>query len=610
MTAVLGMALLHSLFRFPVGPAAHAIVLGLVTLAALAPAAALAVVVGLAPFSRQIFLLLHAGHALVRFEEVFILAFLIGWCGRRGFTSTRSPLSREFRWSVALLAVATLASGIVTLMSEAAEHVTTTWAYTAPLITDDYLIGRNALSPTMLFFEGILLAAVGAETCADHPALRRRIVRLMVVSAAAAGLLQVLRIAFAAMTREEAWAAFATLLANARASVLVPDLNAAGSYFAMMLIVAAGAFTSRFAASCAALIAAGLWITGSRTAVAACVIVALSTLIGYSRRHLSRRTRAAGGAIVLLLAAATTWLYPEGRNEALRPAFEFRAVMNRAALSMTVDHPAFGVGLGRFYDRSSAYMPVEYAGVQENAHNNFLQISAELGLLGLGLFAALVVSGLRATWQAGSDSPWERGVAPGLVTFLLTCLAGHPLLVPGAAYPFWLLLGTGAAGGDDRGALRSGTRIAASAILVLIIGATPFRAITAIEQANLEHLGIGLSTWQRDENGMRFRWAGGHSTLFVPSDAPAVHIPLRHGGIDSRVLEVRVFLEDREADRIVLEPGDDWRIFRLRLTGGSQRRFARVELFARPYGQTVPLDVGPTDRSGAVMVGKVEPAGR
>jgi hypothetical protein len=85
-----------------------------------------------------------------------------------------------------------------------------------------------------------------------------------------------------------------------------------------------------------------------------------------------------------------------------------------------------------------------------------------------------------------------------------------------------------------------------------------------------------------------------------------VRIPLRHGELDSRPLEVRIFLEGHEADRIVLRPGEDWRAFRLLLTGDSERRFVRVELITRPFGQPDPLDVLPTDRSGALMLGKVE----
>lgn len=613
IAAAIAALLLHSLYRFPIGFTANAIVVATMALAALAPAAALTAVAGLGPLAGLFFLLIRTDYDVVRFEEVFVLAFLIGWSLRRAFTATRARVSPAFRWSAALLVAAALASGIVTAYGAAAESPgTTAWASMWSLITHDYLIGPTALLASMLMIEGILLAAVAAETCAANPGLRRTVIRLMVASAAAAGLLHVSRIAFAAMAREEPWAALATLLASARVSVLVPDLNAAGSYFAMMLVVAAGASRSPAAAGCAGLIAAGLWITGSRTALAACVLVGISVLAADAWRQGRRKSLAAGTALLVLAAAAAVVLYPQDRNEATRPAFLFRVAMNKVAVSMTSDYPAFGAGLGRFFALSENYMPAEYAGTRENAHNNFLQVSAELGVLGFGAFALLLVSGFRAAWRSRGTSAWERALLPGLVAFLLTCLAGHPLLVAGAAFPFWLLLGTGVGGGEGGPGLSRRSRLIASAVLVLIIGSIPFRAAAAASAADLEHVGIGMSLWQRDGDGTRYRWAGGQSSLFVPADASAVGIPLRHGGADSRVLEVEIVLEGREADRILLEPGADWRTLRLILPATGQRRFLRVDLIARPDGHLAPLDVQPTDGSGAVMVGRllVETAGR
>jgi hypothetical protein len=272
---------------------------------------------------------------------------------------------------------------------------------------------------------------------------------------------------------------------------------------------------------------------------------------------------------------------------------------------MTAEHPVFGVGLGRFREMSEAYMPVGYAGTRENAHNNFLQVSAELGLTGFAVFAALLAAGLHASWRTDSVSGWGQGVLLGLVAFLLTCLAGHPLLVAGAALPFWLLLGLGVAGTTARQAVSPRWSRVGAALLVLFLASIPFRAATAVAQADLEHLGIGLSLWQRDEEGLRYRWAGGRSTLFVPADASAVRIPLRHGGHDPRRLEIAIFLEGREADRIVLEAEGGWRIFRLLLRDGERPRFLRVDLIVRPHGQPDPLAVEPTDTSGAVMIGRV-----
>lgn len=610
--AAIGILLLHSLYRFPIGITGHAVVVGMLVLAALAPASALTVFAGLAPLAGLIFqlALTRPDYSVVRFEEAFLLACLSGWSVRRSLASSRTPVSPGFRWTVMLLAIAALASGVVAVAATAAETPATgAWAYVATLLTQDYLIGASPLLPAMLLAEGLWLTVVAAETCAGNAALRRSVVRMMVVAAAAAGLLHVWRLAAAALAREQPGDALISLLASARVSLLIPDPNAAGSYFAMMLIIAAVAIRSRAAVGCAALIGAGLWITASRTAMLACLLILVGILAASFWRSHRRVTVAAALLVSAFVITAAVVLYPAGRNEAARPALEFRLVLNRVALSMTAEHPAFGVGLGRFFELSEGYMPVGYAGTRENAHNNFLQISAELGLVGLGLFAAVLAFGLGAAWRSQANWTGERRILFGLAAFLLTCLGGHPLLVAGAAYPFWLLLGVAAAAGDGHPALPAQARILGPALLVILIGSVPVRARTAVAEANLEHQGIGVSMWQRQEDGTRYRWAGGRSTFFVTAAASAVRIPLRHGGQDPRTLEVRIFLDGREADRILLEPNTDWRTFRLVMAARGRNRFAKVELIARPQGELEPLDVEPTAGSGALMVGRLEVEG-
>ena len=81
----------------------------------------------------------------------------------------------------------------------------------------------------------------------------------------------------------------------------------------------------------------------------------------------------------------------------------------------------------------------------ENAHNNFVQIVAELGLVGGGAIAAVLGVPLLMSWKALArpDSPPElTGFAGGAAAFLVTCLLGHPLLLPLCLWLFLLVLGT------------------------------------------------------------------------------------------------------------------------------------------------------------------------
>jgi hypothetical protein len=130
----------------------------------------------------------------------------------------------------------------------------------------------------------------------------------------------------------------------------------------------------------------------------------------------------------------------------------------------------------------------------------------------------------------------------------------------------------------------------AVAVIVLLIG-LPLRVATAMGEANLEDVGYELSRWQRDGQGERFRIAGAHATLFVPSDAGAVNLPLRRVPGKGPV-EVEVSLDGRPADRVQLA-GDNWKIVRL-VVPPIRARYRRVELRARATaaGETPALMVG------------------
>ena len=89
-----------------------------------------------------------------------------------------------------------------------------------------------------------------------------------------------------------------------------------------------------------------------------------------------------------------------------------------------------GIGLGQF-----PRLYASYPGSQgpENAHNFFLQVFAESGLIGLagfGVFLGTIAAAFRTGPQA--RTPSQRTLAAwlqvGLLAFVLTCMTSHPLL--------------------------------------------------------------------------------------------------------------------------------------------------------------------------------------
>jgi O-Antigen ligase len=449
----------------------------------------------------------------------------------------------------------------------------------------------------MLYVEGVALMILATDACGGDRLRRDRLLRMMVLGAATAAFFNVMKILTSAMLQPEPWSKFLVYFATARVNVHFPDLNAAGSYFALMLFVSLG-FSARAgggAAIASVMIFAGLWVAGSRTALAA-ALVGFGVGVFLMGRGRYRKLLAVVAPLVLVAVAVAAWkLYPQGRNAAGGDAFAFRVLMGKAAVAMISAHPVFGVGPGHFAELSGPY--------QNNAHNNFLQIGAELGIPAVVLFVIVAWIAVRASWRDAETWGTSRGLSLGLAAFLATCLAGHPLLISGAAYPFWMALGLAA--GLDPNPVVSRRVQYAGVIAVAIIAATlPFRMSAAKRNADVEHASVGFSNWQQESDGARYRWAGGHAWFFVAPAARSVRIPMRLGPAAPAVVEIRLFLDGIEANRVVLRQGDDVRTVRLNLLRRATTPFARIDLESRIPGNEKPLDARPTDSGGILRVGR------
>ncbi len=91
-----------------------------------------------------------------------------------------------------------------------------------------------------------------------------------------------------------------------------------------------------------------------------------------------------------------------------------------AAAQMTVDHPVLGLGPGAFALEHQDYtssLPDDVNHPLDVAHNTWLELSSELGLLGLAAFLALLGAAYaeaRAAWRRGRD-PVAAAVGVSLV---------------------------------------------------------------------------------------------------------------------------------------------------------------------------------------------------
>jgi len=95
-----------------------------------------------------------------------------------------------------------------------------------------------------------------------------------------------------------------------------------------------------------------------------------------------------------------------------------------AAWRMFAEHPWLGVGTGQYATEYSRVALPRWHEPLGHAHNYYLNILAENGLLGLVAYLAMMIAMVTAAWQSASRAPgWRRGLALGtlgMLGYLLT----------------------------------------------------------------------------------------------------------------------------------------------------------------------------------------------
>lgn len=613
--AVLAL-LLQSFFRQPVSPALYAAVLVLAGLTVWRPFYGLLVLAGIGPLAAMLMALGRGPAGNIVFGEVLTFTFLAAWAGRQAVRPEPLRPPPLVTFLAVSLAVLALASGIVHTAQILVEMQPEPSALVLGSAVRDFVLhppGTEAMEGAAVFGCGLLLLLAAAHLAGGEPGGRRAVLRMVVCGASAAAVLNVVRLVSVALMREDVLGALWNLLLTLRVNVHYTDRNAAGSFFAMALFFSI-AFVRRewlLAAFAIPATALGLWLSGSRIALASAGCALLAVALVVWSRSASRATRyaALAGLTALIAVMGAAWqFYPEGRNIRPARAFSIRVDLAHAGLAMAADHPAFGVGPGRFYMRSGDYAGESLQAMgfaRENAHNNFIQIAAEFGIPAAIAFVLLLGVCLRELHR-GPPEPGSRWLAGGLAAYALTFLGGHPLLVPEAAFPFWIALGLCAATVPAVRPAARPARLATAIVAVALIAAIWPRTSAAMRDANLDHVGIGLSRWQHDPGGQRYRFAGAHATFYVPTDAHSVTIPLQNAAADRRTVEVQVLVEGKEVNRILLPADDQWRPLRVPLMRKPDTAYTRFDLVTYRPGDTEPVGIDATNEGGAIRVGRPE----
>lgn len=163
------------------------------------------------------------------------------------------------------------------------------------------------------------------------------------------------------------------------------------------------------------------------------------------------------GGMALLL----TLLFPGLLSQTLKraasifdpsdPPNRVRLLIWGSTLKMIAQNPLFGVGAGNYelvypHFRTVEEWRLSTRLVVGEAHNDYLQIAAELGLLGLGSFLWFLANLLKGAFRLASST--EEGVRRrgiglfgALVALLIYAFFAFPLQNPTSALHFWLLSG-------------------------------------------------------------------------------------------------------------------------------------------------------------------------
>jgi O-Antigen ligase len=184
------------------------------------------------------------------------------------------------------------------------------------------------------------------------------------------------------------------------------------------------------------LMASGVFLTLTRSVwmgagLGLIVVVGIASPPGWRRLSLAL----AAVAVVLLVSTEwqRLWSFKRDRNLSARQAAEsvkLRPILATVAWKMFLDRPIWGCGFGHYVDASKEYfsdrsteLPLEKARpfVQ---HNVFLSLLTETGLVGMGLFVALL-----GCWVRDARRLWRTPQAPAsarhLALVFMALMAGY-----------------------------------------------------------------------------------------------------------------------------------------------------------------------------------------
>jgi hypothetical protein len=274
-----------------------------------------------------------------------------------------------------------------------------------------------------------------------------------------------------------------------------------------------------------------------------------------------------------------------------------RLTLWQTALRTAHLHPLLGSGWGSFYERSFLLHRPE-AGVtswgeevwnpdQENAHNQYLQILAESGLLGVALTGLLMGQWFRLAlhtlaWGRGEHRWAVRGLLSAVVGLSGTLLTGHALLLTEMLFFFWVIIGLAFVPMRQRGGpappaspLRwsGGAQVAAWALMAVL----GVRLWVVRDAPEMRPYFTGLYHIEEESPVFpTFRWTRDQATMVVRNDDGECSFMLSNARGDRQPVPVEILVNGELRDWVVI-PDHHWWPHRYALDL-PENRIYRLEL--------------------------------
>ena len=259
-----------------------------------------------------------------------------------------------------------------------------------------------------------------------------------------------------------------------------------------------------------------------------------------------------------------------------------------AGWDVFTENPVFGVGPGsfpRFLDKYQGVVPALYA--HENAHNYYLQLLAETGVIGTVLFLTVVgisiwkaIQFLRNQKIVSDPTLAMYGLLSAILVVLLTSITGHPLLLVKLQYFFWGTLGMIwiLLSNKDTGQPFKRKRIVALVVGLVILVFGPIEAYSILKSRQLLPYEFGFYDWEKDASGP-FRWTKDKAVSQIRVENEVLKISLRQ--INAKVLRkpvvVDLFVNGRLMDRVTLTDAA-WSEFRYYLLDSKVKDLLTIQI--------------------------------